>query len=320
LGWGAEIEVAAMVGAQEVRWTFRAWTRKRLGRHFFIAFLFLTPFIATLLVFRIIPIFSALYLSFTNYDAISAPKWIGYLNYKEVFGNSTGESRLFWQSVLNTLYYTAGEVAGEMVIGLTLALLVNAKLRGRNIYRVAFYMPVVTSTVAVSMIWLWVYHPDIGLLNQVLKGIGFPTYNWLSNPVLAMPSIIFMSVWQGAGWSMVVYLAGLQGIPENLYEAAMIDGANRWQSFRYVTLPSLRPVTLFIVVVSCIAALQIFTQIFVMTQGGPLHLTDTVTYRIWRNAFTYYRMGFASAMSFILFLIILVISIINERIFSREIN
>ena len=286
-----------------------------------IAFLFLMPFLLLFVVFRIGPVLASLLLSFTDYDALSSPRWVGVANYRNILMGTEAATLLFWKSVGNTLYYTAGQVGLEIIVGLALALLVNARiLRAKAVWRTAYYIPVVTSAVAASMMWLWLYQPQAGLLNAILQSLGLPRLGWLSDPRLAMPSVILMAVWQGAGWSMVIYLAGLQGIPESLYEAARIDGATAKQQFLYVTLPLLAPVTLFVVIISCISALQVFAQVYVMTHGGPLNATTTVTYQIWNNAFRFYRLGYASAMSFLLFLVILVISIVNNRVFGGNVE
>ncbi len=286
-----------------------------------MALFFLAPFLLLFVVFRAGPVLASLVLSLTEYDGLSRPMWVGLAHYKDILTGPEASTRLFWKSVGNTLYFTAGQVGFEMTTGLGLALLVNARiLRAKSVWRTAYYLPVVTSLVAASMIWLWLYHPQSGLLNVVLQGLGLPRLKWLSDIKLAMPSIILMTVWQGAGWSMVIYLAGLQGIPESLYEAAQIDGAERWQQFLNITLPLLAPVTLFVVIISSISALQVFSQIFVMTGGGPLNATTTVTHQIWTNAFRFFRLGFASAMSFLLFIVILIISILNSRLFGRTIE
>jgi multiple sugar transport system permease protein len=285
------------------------------------AAVFLLPFMLLFVVFRIGPVLAALILSFTNYDGVTVPKAIGTTNYGAILFGKDAASRLFWTSLGNTLYYTFGQVAFETVIGLGLAVLVNIKmLKAKTVWRVMYYVPVVTSAVASSMIWLWLYNPQSGLFNAVLKGLGLPGQTWLSNPALAMPSVIAMAVWQGAGWSMVIYLAGLQGIPASLYEAATIDGANSRQQFWYVTLPLLMPVTLFVILMGCISNLQMFSQVYVMTQGGPLNTTLTVTYHMWEYGFRFFRIGYASAMSFLLFLVILAISVLNSRIFGGNVE
>ncbi len=286
-----------------------------------MAAVFLAPFLLLFVAFRAGPVLASLVLSLTDYDGLSRPIWVGLAHYKDILTGTEASTRLFWKSVVNTLYFTVGQVGFEMTTGLGLALLVNARiLKAKSVWRTVYYLPVVTSLVAASMIWLWLYHPQSGLLNLVLQRLGLPRLTWLSDIRLAMPSIILMTVWQGAGWSMVIYLAGLQGIPESLYEAAQIDGAEKWQQFHHITLPLLAPVTLFVVIISCISALQVFSQIFVMTGGGPLNATTTVTHQIWTNAFRFFRLGFASAMSFLLFLVILMISILNNRLFGRSIE
>ena len=286
-----------------------------------VAAVFLAPFLLLFVVFRAGPVLASLVLSLTEYDGLSRPIWVGLAHYQDILTGTEASTRLFWKSVVNTLYFTVGQVGFEMTTGLGLALLVNARiLRAKSVWRTVYYLPVVTSLVAASMIWLWLYHPQSGLLNLVLQRLGLPRLTWLSDIRLAMPSIILMTVWQGAGWSMIIYLAGLQGIPESLYEAAQIDGAEKWQQFHRITLPLLAPVTLFVVIISCISALQVFSQIFVMTGGGPLNATTTVTHQIWTNAFRFFRLGFASAMSFLLFMVILIISILNNRLFGRSIE
>lgn len=293
--------------------------KKRQGR---VAFIFLLPFLTLLFLFRIIPVISIFFLSLTSYDVLSPPRWIGLLNFRELIFSSSAAARIFWVSVGNTLYFTAGQVSLEMIVGLALALLVNniTKIKVRSLFTTAYYLPVVTSIVAISMIWLWLYQPQFGLFNYFLKKIGLPPQQWLADPDQAMPSVILVAVWQGAGWSMIIYLAGLQGIPQSLYESSKLDGANRWQTFWHITLPCLRPVTLFIVIMSCITALQVFTQIYVLTQGGPLNRTTTVGYYIWNNSFRFYRMGFGSAMALILFLVILTISLTNQKFFGKEVG
>ena len=285
------------------------------------AFLFLAPFLTLFVVFRAGPVLASFVLSFAAYDGLSQPIWVGFENYRSILFGAEAATRLFWKSVGNTLYYTAGELALEMMIGLALALLVNAqRLRAKAFWRSIYYLPVITSAVAAAMIWLWIYNSQSGLLNLLLQALGLPPQSWLGNPRLAMPSIIVMAVWGGAGWSMVIYLAGLQGIPLTLYEAARIDGASAWRQFLHITLPLLRPVTFFVVIMSCISNLQVFSQMFVMTGGGPLNATISVTLQIWTNAFRFFRLGYASAMSFLLFVVIFAISVLNSRFLGGSVE
>jgi multiple sugar transport system permease protein len=291
--------------------------RSLRGRVGWIAFAFLLPFMLLFVLFRAGPVLAAFGLSFTKYEVLTPPTWVGFKNYANILFGTEAATRLFWKSIVNTLYFTAGQITLELISGLLLAVLVNARLlRAKAAWRTFFYTPVVTSMVAASMLWLWLYNAQGGFLNAILKSMGSPGLQWLGSTTLAMPSVIIMAVWQGAGWSMVIYLAGLQGIPESLYEAARIDGASPTQQFWKVTLPLLAPVTLFIIIMSGISNLQVFSQVFVMTQGGPLNATTTVTYEIYLNAFRFLRMGYASAMSFLLALVILGVSILNNRIFG----
>jgi len=296
--------------------------RKRIRwRNGLTAALFLAPFLILFVVFTLGPVLAALILSFTRFDGIQPPRWVGLENYYQVLFGREAATKLFWKSLSNTIYYAVAQVSLEMVCGLALAVLVNSKLlKAKTMWRVVYYVPVVTSAVVSSLIWLWLYNPQGGLLNMILESLGLSPLKWLSDPKLAMPSIILMSVWQGAGWSMVIYLAGLQGIPESLYEAARIDGANGRQQFRSITLPLLMPVTLFVVIIGFIGALQMFSPVYVMTQGGPLNSTITVTYQMWQTAFRFFRLGYASAMSFLLFLVILAISLINNRVFGARVE
>lgn len=294
---------------------------------------FIAPATAIILIFAILPVIAAFLLSFTRYDIITPPRWIGFANYRHLLHDA-----LFFKSLGNTLYYTIGVIPAGMTLSLLLALTLNRLLRGISFFRAAYYLPVVTSLVAVSMIWMWIYSPaDYGLLNylvtstagliqsigelcsiDVLTRTDFLRRSWLGDPSLAMPAIIVMSIWKGLGYNMVIYLAGLQSIPEEIYEAATIDGAGRWTKFRHVTWPLLKPTTFFIIVTSVIGASQVFGQVYVMTNGGPNNTTTTIVHQIFQNAFSFLRMGYAAAMAFVLFLIIFAISMLNWRFFRAE--
>lgn len=296
-------------------------------------YLFIAPAITIILIFAVIPVISAFYLSFTKYDIIHRPIWIGLRNYERILKDA-----LFFQSLKNTTFYAFGTIPTGMALSLILALILNQKIRGISFFRAAYYLPVVTSLVAVSMVWMWMYTPAAyGLLNYGLHILGVLAQRlgdllgiaalskleltrqaWLGNPKLAMPAIIVMSIWKSLGYNMVIYIAGLQSIPEHLYEAARIDGAGRWQRFRCITWPLLRPTTFFIFVISIISSSQVFGQVYVMTNGGPNNTTTTVVHQIFQNAFSYLKMGYASAMAFILFLVIFAISMLNWRFFRSE--
>ncbi len=224
----------------------------------------------------------------------------------------------FLRSVINVLLFAILVIPLQMGLGLLLAVLVNQKLAGRNIFRTIYFSPVVTSMVVISIVWTFLYDKDNGLVNQFLQVFGLPNVNWLGNPTTAMPAIIIMSVWQGVGMQMVLFLAGLQGIPEQLYEAAGIDGANGWQKFRFITLPGLRNVTVFIIITITIAAFQLFTQVYVMTNGGPNDSTTTVVFEMVRKGFREQDIAAAAAIGVLFFLFILGISLLQRRILRDQ--
>lgn len=280
------------------------------------AYLFLAPGLILFLVFMVIPMIAAAYLSLCRYDVIHSPSWIGLRNYARI-GKDIANHGVFYLSLRNTMQYAIGTIPVGMALALGLALLVNAGLRGSSIYRTTYYLPVVTSMVAVAMVWMWIYDPSYGLLNYLLAKLSAGRANpqaWLGNPKLAMMAIVAMSIWKGLGYNMVIYLAGLQGIPEHLYEAAMMDGATRWQRFRAITWPLLKPTTAFILVMSTIGASQVFAQVYVMTNGGPNNATTTIVHQIFQNAFSFMKMGYASAMAFVLFGLIFLLSLITLRL------
>lgn len=216
----------------------------------------------------------------------------------------------------NSANFTVGNITLVTTLGLVLALAVNAPIRFRNFFRVVFYLPLVTSTIALSMVWLWLFDPTFGLLNALLRLFGIPPQLWLQSTSQALPAIVLMSVWGGVGGSMLIYLAGLQGIPVALYEAARVDGANRWQSFRYVTLPMLRPVTVYVLVTGIIGSFQIFGPIYTMTNGGPAFATTTAVHQIYINGFRYFNMGYAAAQSWVLFILLFGLAFINLRLMT----
>ena len=278
-------------------------------------YLFVAPAMVIFFVFTLLPVAIALFLSFTDYDVFTKMDWIGAANYHDVF-----EDELFWRALWNTTTYTVWSIPLSMGIGLALALLLNQKLRGLGLYRTVYYVPVVTSMVAVAMIWLQLFDPLYGVVSNAVEAIGLKGIDWLGDPNLAMPSIIAVSVWKVIGWNMLIYLAGLQGIPDYLREAAAIDGANRWQTLWKITLPLLQPTTFFIFVTSLIGAFQVFDVVYVMTGGGPANATTTLVHQIYNAAFKALDMGYAAAMSFVLFGIILVVSLFSMRATRGEVS
>ena len=292
----------------------------------FAGYLFVAPSIIFIVVFVIVPIIGALWYSFTKYDLMSAPKLVGFQNYANLLDDTR-----YPAAIRNTLAFAFGTVPAGVITSLFLAVLINRNIRGIYAFRAMFYMPVVSSFVAVSLIWLWFYDVQIGLFNEVLESLGLSRLKWLRSPDTALLSIILLSVWKNMGLNMIIYLAGLQGIPGHLYEAAEIDGAGRVSQFWKVTVPLLAPTTFFVVIVYFIGALQMFIQVLIMTvvggasansgwSGGPVDSTVTVVLLVYSNAFEYLKMGYASAMSFVLFLIIGLVTIINTRLLRYDIG
>ncbi len=290
-------------------------------------YIFVLPSLLFLLVFVILPIFAAFYYSFTDYDLLRAPRFAGLKNYSNLIDDDR-----FIHSLRNTLFFALGTVPSGVVTSLLLATMINRNIRGIYTYRALFYMPVVSSFVSVSLIWLWMYEPQFGLFNDALEAVGLPRSKWLRAASTAMPSIILMSVWKNMGLNMVIYLAGLQGIPPHLYEASEIDGAGRVSQFLRITLPLLAPTTFFVVIVYFIGALQMFVQVWIMTgntgiagepagsAGGPLDSSLTVVVLLYASAFEFLKMGYASSMSVVLFFVISVVTVFNARALRYDVG
>jgi multiple sugar transport system permease protein len=272
------------------------------------AWAFLSPSFLHLLVFSVGPILFALWLSFHKWNLLEPTRpFVGLDNYRELAGDAD-----FWRAIRNTAVYVLFVPVG-MAVALALALFVNRRIPGVHVMRTIFFLPYITSFVAISLVWRWMFQPDVGLFNNLLGRVGIPPQPWLSSPSSALPSLMLMSVWMYAGYMMVIFLAGLQNIPESLYESAKIDGAGPWRRFLHITLPMLRPTLLFILVTMIIFMFQVFTAVYVMTEGGPLHATDVIVYHVYRAAWEYLRMGYASAMAWVLFAIVFVITLIQFR-------
>ncbi len=271
-----------------------------------VALLFLLPNIVGFLAFSALPIVAAFVLSFFDWDLLIGAKFNGLQNYVQLFKDD-----IFRSSLLNTIYFVVVSVPLAVVVGLLVAVLVNQPLRGMTFFRSIFLLPYVTLTVAISLVWKWLYLPDVGLINRFLALVGIHGPAWLTDPVWAMPGLILLSVWKSFGYNMVLFLAGLQGIPDSLYEAATIDGASGWQRFRYVTIPMLSPITFFVIVISTIGSFQVFDQALVMTNGGPGVATTTLVLYIYQVGFQSFHMGYASAVAWVLFAIIFVFTIIQ---------
>lgn len=279
------------------------------------AWAFVTPGLALIGVFFAIPVIGAFLLSFTDFDIYSIgnpanTRFIGLDNYRTLF-----TTPLFWTALKNTAFYVAVGGPLSVAVSLAAAIAVNAKaVRWKPFFRSAFFAPWVTSLVAVSLVWRYVYHPQYGPLNAMLGAVGIGPIDWLGNPRWAMPAIILVSVWKNFGYNMLVFLAGLQTVPEELYEAADLDGAGVWRRFRHVTLPMLGPTLVFVGVVTMIAAFQIFSEPYVMTQGGPLKSTLTLMLFMYEQGFRWWRLGFAAAVAVVLFLLTLVGTLVQLRL------
>lgn len=276
------------------------------------ALFFLLPSFIILILFVFWPIVNSFILSFHHWSLVdSKHPFIGLDNYKALI-----KDERFWNSVYNTVRYTVVTVPLSIIFALGLALLVNERLKGVSLFKAIYFLPVISSFAVISIIWSFLMDPDIGLLSYYANLAGFHTIGWLRSPVWAMPAVILVAVWKNIGFNMVIYLAGLQAIPVSLYEAAALDGANKFRCFWHVTLPMLRHTTLFVIIITAIASFQVFDQVYVMTRGGPLFSTETIVYYIYHHGFELLDMGYASAASWLLFLVIFVITLIQLRVFN----
>jgi len=275
-------------------------------------YVFLLPNLIGFVIFLLFPILFAFYIMLTDWSLSAEPQFVGLENFETMVND-----RLFWNSLKNSFYYTFVAVPTGIFIAFWLALALNRKMRGIIFFRTVYFLPQITLTVAAATVWRWIYQPEIGLINYLLGLIGIDGPAWIHNTKWAMPSVIIMSNWQGIGFAMLILLAGLQGIPEEYYEAAAIDGASSWQRLRYVTLPMLSPAIFFVVVTSLIGAFQSFDQFFILTQGGPAHATTPLTLYIFNNAFAFFKMGYGAALAAVLFVIILIITIIQWQLAQR---
>jgi multiple sugar transport system permease protein len=280
------------------------------------AWLFLAPTLLGLAVLSAGPIVAALGISLTKWDLLTPPKFVGFDNFAALAADHR-----FLTALRNTVFFTATSVPIGLVLGLGLALALNQRLRGISWIRTAYFLPVVTSTVAISLVWSWIYSPDSGPLNAVLGFVGLPAQKWITDPFWAMPSIVAMSVWQGLGTTVIIFLAGLQGIPEEYHDAAAVDGAGRWASFRNVTLPLLTPSIFFTGILALIDSFQVFDQVYVLARPGrPTDATVTLVYTIYENGFQNFKMGYAAASAWVLFLIVAVLTVVYFRLQSRWVH
>ena len=283
------------------------------------AYGFLAPALVIIGVFFLLPIAAALILSLTDFDiysiaSIGNARFLGLANYGRLLRTSD-----FWTALGNTLYFALVGGPLTVLVSLGAALLVNAKLtRWKSLFRTVYFAPVVTTLVAVAIVFKYLYHPRFGVLNRALAAVGIPGVDWLGNPKVAMLAIILLAVWRGFGYTMIIFIAGLQNIPEELHEAARIDGAGTWQRFRHITVPMLGPTFLFVGVVVAIGQMQIFAEPYVMTRGGPLNKTLTLVMLMYEQGFKFWRMGYAAAVAFILFLLIGTATVLQMRLQEKR--
>lgn len=276
-----------------------------------IPYLFLIPAGVILFLFFFIPFFESFLLSFQDYKHnIYQPHWVGLSNYIELFN-----APIFWKTMVNTFIYLIGAVPVLVVLPLVIAIVVNQKLRGINIYRTLIYIPVIVSLVVAGIAWKWLYASN-GILNYIAGLIHIPPIGWLTDPYVAIYSVIAVTVWKGLGYYMVVYLGALTAVPKDLYEAADIDGANEISKHLTVTVPHLKPTIALVSIISSISAMKVFVEIYVMTQGGPLNSSKTIVYYIYQRAFENLDLGYASAAGVVLLVIIMILSIINMKFFE----
>lgn len=291
------------------------FARQPAVREAFAAYCFLLPGLVPMIVFVLWPIVAGLALSLLRWNLLQPWTFVGPANYVRLLGDAE-----FWKALRVSGTFMAGVVPAGVALSLVLALALNRGRRGVVVYRTLYFMPVVTATVAIALLWRWLYAGEVGLINTLLSLVGIAGPDWLGDTAWALPAVMIMSVWKGLGYTMVLFLAGLQGIPEHLYDAAKIDGASAWARFRHVTLPLLSPTTFFIVVVGVIGGLQVFDQVFVMTGGGPARATVTVSYFIYETGFKLLNMGYAAAIAFVLFLIIFGATLLQWRLQNRWVH
>ena len=279
------------------------------------AYFFIGPAVISIFIFFFIPVIAAFVMSFTDFDiyalgSFDTVRFVWFNNYLRLF-----DDPLFWQSLLNTCYYVVLATPLSILVSLSAALLLNAKLvKLKGIFRLSYFIPYVTTLVAVAIVWRFIYHPKFGILNYFLGFFGINHVDWLGDPNLAMPAIVLMSVWKNFGYYMIIFIAGLQNIPEDLYEAASIEGAGGWQQFKSITLPMLAPTTLFISIVTIVGYFQLFAEPYIMTQGGPLNKTLSIVGYMYNEGFRWWNMGYSASISFVLFFIILIVTVIQFKL------
>jgi multiple sugar transport system permease protein len=282
-------------------------------RRTLVGWMFIGPVILGVIAFQFVPVVVSLYASLTDWTGLSPPDFNGLGNYAELLTRDP----LFWLTIRNTVVFTVGSLVLSIAFGLVLALLCNQKVPGIGFFKAAFFAPVVTNAVAIGFVWFWLYQPENGLINGALTEVGIQGPAWLSSNNWAMVAVIIVAVWQGVGYPMIILLAGLQAIPDSLYEAATVDGASSWSRFWRITLPLLTPSLFFLTIMQFITSFQVFGIIYVMTHGGPANATNVYIYQIYQSAFAFGRLGYAAAMGWILFLIVGVVTYAQWKLEKR---
>jgi multiple sugar transport system permease protein len=277
----------------------------------FAFYTFISPWLIGFILFTGGPVIASLYFSLTNYTVLSKPEFIGFGNYSSLF-----KDPLFWTSLYNTIYYAVFFIPLGILIAFGLSILLNQNVKGLAIYRTVYYLPSIVPAVANAILWIWLLNPQWGLINTMLKMLGIEGPGWLTSEQWAKPGLILMSLWGVGSW-IIIYLAGLQGVPEQLYEAAEVDGATKLQRFLYITIPLMTPTIFFTLVTGLIGAFQVFTQAYIMTNGGPVNSTLFYALYLFRNAFNYLKMGYASSMAWILFLIVLTLTLVQFKLANK---
>ncbi len=277
---------------------------KFINNQNYAAWIFILPAILGTFIFIIIPMLCSFGLSFTKWDLLNPVEFVGLENYIQLFN-----SDLFYKVLTNTVFFALSTSILGVIIPLILASILNSKIRGSEFYKTAYFLPFITPMVVVGIVWAWIFDPNIGLLNQVLQ----IHINWLYDSKYAMSALIIVSVWKLIGYNMIIFLSSMSGISQSMFEAAKIDGANAFQTFKNVTIPLLSPTIFFVVIITAISSFQVFDLIYLMTQGGPFDSTNVLVYAIYKNAFEYFHIGKASAIAYVLFVIILVLTLIQWR-------
>lgn len=304
--------IQSTLGMKEINTTKKkkSFRKKALYGYLFIA----GPFVGVIL-FALIPIIYSFYISFNQFDLFNPEIFIGLDNYKKMFM----EDPLFWKSLINTVYSAIGIPIG-LVISLLIAMALSRNVKGVNFFRTAFYIPSVCSIVAITLMWKWIFNADYGVLNNILAFFKIQGPDWLSNKTWAMPALIIQGVWGGLGGGMILYIAALKNVPIVYYEAAELDGANKWHKLWHITIPSISPTTFYLLITGTIGAMQAFVPFMIMTNGGPDYSTTTIVLYLYQNAFKYMNMGYASAMAWVLFIVIMILTLINFKFANKWVH